>query len=50
MIKPRKVVVTIEMTSTMSIKDLKTEYSYMHCVGIDKIHQVQVNVIKEEKK
>lgn len=47
MIKPRKVVVTIELESGRSIKDLKAIFKEVELVGV--VKQVQVNVIQDKK-
>jgi hypothetical protein len=47
--KPRKVVVTLEIETDVPIKELKTYYYEDYWSRIT-VNQVQVNVIKEEKK
>ena len=47
--KPRRVIVTIELTTPYSVKELIREYRDYPCLD-ETIHQVQVNVIKEPKK
>jgi hypothetical protein len=48
--KPRRVIVTIEMTTSVSLKEIKSNYSQSTPGGWDdKVHQVQVNVIKDKK-
>jgi len=46
--KARRVIVTIELTSDRSIKRIKAGYGCP--VYFDNIHQVQVNVVKKDKK
>ncbi len=51
--KPRKVVVTLEIESDMKIKDIKNSYTLRpddYEKGYIQVNQVQVNVIKAEKK
>jgi hypothetical protein len=47
--KQRRVVITVEVTTSAPAKELKSYYA-IPCKLDDKIHQIQVNVIKEEKK
>ena len=48
--KPRRVVVTMEIESNIPIKDLrKKEYWQIDMATDDKLLQVQANVIKPEK-
>ena len=47
--KPRRVIVTIELTTPASVKELKYSYSFPEMFD-ELIHQVQVNVVKEPKK
>lgn len=48
--KERRVVVTIELTTDAPIKSLKDACKDYFTLGGDIVHQVQVNVIKKEKK
>lgn len=45
--KPRRVIVTIELTTAVSVKNLKHEY-LSACIFYpeEKVHQVQVNIVK----
>ena len=46
--KPRRVIVTIELTTPVSVKELIREYRDYPALD-DTIHQVQVNVVKDKK-
>lgn len=45
--KPRRVIVTIEMTTSAPIKEIKKDYADNY---LDIIHQIQVNVVKADAK
>ena len=50
--KPRRVIVTLELTTSEKLVDLRDRDLWkagLDYLFIDKIHQVQVNVVKEEK-
>jgi hypothetical protein len=47
--KQRRVIVTTELNTSASVKELK-EYYAIPCKLDDEIYQIQVNVVKEEKK
>jgi len=49
--KPRRVIVTIEVTTADPVKDIKNDILQNFTAGTqDVVHQVQVNVVKKEKK
>jgi len=43
--KPRKVIVTIELTTGRLLKEIKDDYR-TPCTIVDDVNQVQVNVVK----
>jgi len=48
--KPRRVIVTIEMTTDMPVKALRMKEIYKAPGWQISIDQIQVNVVKDEKK
>jgi hypothetical protein len=47
--KARRVLITIEMTSEHTLKEIKDDYLHCYKWNTDKFHRVTVKVVKEEK-